>query len=217
MYCYRCGQRLADGSRHCPNCGAAIFYDENGPLDKRPTDNCDECANESFGAAYSMHDASKTQTEQDPYGGYSQQHYQNPYQNTYQQGGYGNAGRNGQQPYNYNYSYTPPVRTRQDGYALTGLIFAIASAVMCCVPYMGFPLALAGLLFAILGMKSTARRSMAVTALVLSILFLIGNGFILAIRIYYAAHPEVLEEFMKQFESMMGTIPGGAESQFFIQ
>ena len=30
VYCYRCGQRLAGGSRHCPGCGASIFYDEQG-------------------------------------------------------------------------------------------------------------------------------------------------------------------------------------------
>lgn len=30
VYCYRCGQRLANGARHCPGCGAAIFYDETG-------------------------------------------------------------------------------------------------------------------------------------------------------------------------------------------
>ena len=44
MYCYRCGQRLAESARHCPNCGAAIFYNEDGPVKGAAGEDCDACS-----------------------------------------------------------------------------------------------------------------------------------------------------------------------------
>ena len=209
MYCYRCGQRLADGAKHCPNCGASIFYNENGPLNGT-AENCDECAQEGFGAGYSYHDPNKT-SYSDPAGSSS---YHDTYQNTDPNSSYSYYGQSSQNGYGQN-AYTqhasygsqtayqgPP--TKADGYALMALILSIASAVMCCVPYVGAPLALVGIVFAILGMKSTRRKSMAIVALIISIIFLIGNGGMLILSVYYRTHPEVMEEWMNQMESMAG-------------
>ncbi len=217
MYCYRCGQRLADGAKRCPNCGAAIFYDENGPVNGTAEKDCDPCADESFGAAYSFHDPNKT-----TYGDSSDSAYHSDYSNDYSgteqgsgyqyqygrnsgysygQGSYqstsGQSGYGGQNPYQQ-----PP--TKQDSYALMALILTIGSAVMCCVPYVGLAMAAVGIVFAALGLKSVRRKTMATVALVLGIICLIGNGIMMALTIYYNAHPELIQEWMDQMESLAG-------------
>ncbi len=219
MYCYRCGQRLADGAKHCPNCGASIFYDEKGPLNGASDQDCDSCAQESFGAGYSFHDPNKTSysgssdsgsyhsdyQNTDPNSSYSYYGQSSGYsygqgnngQNSYNQNGYSQNGYNGQMP-----NQLPA--TKQDSYALMGLILAITSAVMCCVPYIGAPVALAGIVFSALGLKSVRRKTMAIIALVVSIICLIANGSMLVLGVYYGAHPELIQDWMNQMESLAG-------------
>ena len=87
----------------------------------------------------------------------------------------------GEAPAQKPYTYTaPPASTKEDGYALTGLILAIVSAVCCCAPFIGLPCAIIGIIFAAKGMKSVTRHSMAVVALILGIIFAFCNAAAIA-------------------------------------
>ena len=70
----------------------------------------------------------------------------------------------------------PPQPTKADGYALTGLILAIVSGVCCCIPFIGLPCAVLGIIFASKGLESENRRTMALIGLILAIIFTICNG-----------------------------------------
>ena len=89
--------------------------------------------------------------------------------------------------YNNSYGYTAaPVPTKADGYALTGLILAIVSGVCSCLPFIGLPCAVLGIIFSAKGMKSETRHTMAVIGLVLSIVFTACNlmtGFSAAVAL----------------------------------
>ncbi len=82
-------------------------------------------------------------------------------------------------PYNY---AAPQAKApkKEDGYALTALILAIISGVCCCLPIIGLPCAVIGIIFAIKGMRSETRHAMAMIALILGIVFAVCNavGFI---------------------------------------
>ena len=199
MYCYRCGQRLADSVRHCPNCGAAIFYNENGPLDGYKDEDCGACADEAFGSSYSTHDPNKFTTDSE---GYSYgQNASDPY-------GTGAGGYYNQEYYSGKssdgYTYTQPVRKKEDGFALASLICSVASFCGCCVPYVGLPLGLAAIILGVMGLKSVPRKSLAIVGIVLGGVMLILNAVGLALALYYAAHPDLMQEYMQQIEEMMG-------------
>ena len=226
MYCYRCGQRLADSVRHCPNCGAAIFYNENGPLDGNKDADCGACAEEAFGSSYSTHDPNKFTTDSEGYSYGSHDSYAAG-NRTYHDSGRSEAGdpysygQNASDPYGtgaggyYNqdsysgkasdgYTYTQPVRKKEDGFALASLICALASFCGCCVPYIGLPLGLAAIILGVMGLKSVPRKSLAIVGIALGSVMLILNAVGLALALYYAAHPDLMQEYMQQIEEMMG-------------
>ena len=149
MYCSNCGQRLADGAKHCPNCGAAVVYDYENPAENKP-------AEDPYGAWRA--DAEPRDPARDPFTEYS----------------YGQNTNRPVQPAQPAYGYAPQY-TKADGYALTGLILAIVSAVCSCLPFIGLPCAIIGIVFSAKGLKSEIRKSMATVALILSIIFTICN------------------------------------------
>jgi hypothetical protein len=65
-----------------------------------------------------------------------------------------------------------PVDTRR-GQALAGLILGIISMIAWLLPFLGFPIAIVGIVFASLGMRSTTRKGMAIAGLILAILALV--------------------------------------------
>ena len=218
MYCYRCGQRLAEGARHCPTCGAAIFYNENGPLPDASaagSENRQQTVGNEAQSSYSY--GEQTANDARTAGAFDNEGTQNPYQggnsyqygNSYQSGSTyqnGNTYQNGTYP-NGSYSgYQAPQQpaTRQDSYALAALVSAILSLVMCCVPQAALPLSLCAIVLAIIGMKSVRRKSMAVVALIIGIICLLAAGFLFALSLYYRAHPEILQEIQQQLESFSG-------------
>ena len=232
MYCYRCGQRLADSARHCPNCGAAIFYNENGPISGTDGKDCDACAEESFGSAYSTHDPYKTDTgsgdgRSDGYYHYDPEtgsyrssgdgYSTDPYGNqtggsSYQYGGHAQPGSSYQYGPGGSYSQPGPGRypaapTKEDGFALASLICAIASVVTCCVPYIGLPAAIGAVVLGILGRSSVQRKSLAIFGLVLGIIMAVINGVMLAVTLYYVAHPDLMQELMDQMQLYMEDVP----------
>lgn len=214
MYCYRCGQRLAESARHCPNCGAAIFYNENGPLDGTGQADCDACADESFGSAYSTHDPYKTNTDGGSSYGAESHYTYDPQTGSYRYSGGSGSSQPGAGSGGYSYgpsggygqaSYTPPpAPSKQDGYALAALICAIASLCCCFVPYVGLPLSIGAVVLGIMGLKSPQRKSLAIVGLVLGGVMLLLNGLILGLSVYYAAHPEWMQEWIQQMQEIIG-------------
>ena len=86
---------------------------------------------------------------------------------------------------------------RGGGTAIAALVLGILSAVSCCIPYFSIPLSLAGIVCGALGLKSS-RRSMAVAALILSIVFLV-LGVAYLIFLVTALVP-YMDEFWEIFE-----------------
>ena len=86
---------------------------------------------------------------------------------------------------------------RGGGTAIAALVLGILSAVSCCLPYFSIPLSLAGIVCGALGLKSS-RRSMAVAALIVSIVFLV-LGVAYLIFLVTALVP-YMDEFWEIFE-----------------
>ena len=194
MFCYRCGQRLADTVRICPTCGAVIIYDKEGKMREEP----------------------EKKPETDPFYSYS---YDT--RSTEPAGGDGNTGNAASDSYPYGNDNTGSYRSsyhadtpygtvytpltspnpKADGFAVAGLVAGIIGACACCFPYVGVPVCLIGIIFSILGLKSQTRKTMAITALVISGVFLILNGVMLAAVIYAANH---MDEFAQIYQDQFG-------------
>ena len=156
MFCSNCGQRLTDDAKHCPNCGMLIRRDTETQADPgRPEDPKGPEEYSYGGYTYSKPDSGQPAGGADPYG-YA--------------AGQTNAGRPGNGAYGY-----PAQPTKEDGYALTGLILAIVSGVCSCLPFIGAPCAVLGIIFSAKGLKSVTRRTMAVIGLILAIIFTVCN------------------------------------------
>lgn len=84
--------------------------------------------------------------------------------------------------------YTAP--RKEDTQALVGMILGFCSIIAWILPLIGFPVTIVGLIFSAFGLKSTARKGMAVTGIVLGIIFLIATltnsclGALLSMDIY---------------------------------
>lgn len=180
IYCYRCGQRLASGTRHCPSCGASIFYDENGLRDEnaRQAEGAGQGEQAGFGSQHTFNQDSFKQDSfrQDTF------RQENPYgQNAWQQAG-------------------NPAVEKAESHAKISMILGIVSGVMCLfMPYIGLLLAIAALVLGILGLKAQVNRGRAVAGLVMGIIFLILNGLVVALAIYYLANPSLLNELMEKW------------------
>lgn len=208
VYCYRCGQRLAGGARHCPSCGAAIFYDENG-LRKEGDPSASDYINEevrnesqSYESGQAAYDQQQTWQQPGQNGSWQQGTHQNWQQGqnagwqtggqngTWQQGGW----QNPWQPY-----AEAGANSKAEGYARTSMILGIVSAVLCLfMPFLGLPAAIAALVLGIMGQKAVVNKGKAVAGLVLGIIFLILNGMVVAFTVYYIAHPELLDRLLQQ-------------------
>ena len=180
MYCSNCGQRLTDDAKHCPNCGVLIVRDG----EERSDDlyKAEQPAPEQPGYTYGQ--ASEPQgSGADPY---ARTDY-----------GYGQAPA--QDPYAHPYA-APPAPTKADGHALAGLILSIVSAVCCCLPFIGLPCAILGIIFAAKGLKSQSRHTMAMIALILGIIFAVCNAVALVSLILALANGDTWQEIFENME-----------------
>ena len=163
MFCSNCGQRLTDDAKHCPNCGVLIRRDTEDPTS-------------GFGA-YSRDPENAQPSGEASRPGAGEQPYS---------AGYGQPAGAPRDPYGNAYGYAAPAPTKADGYALTGVILAIVSGVCSCVPFIGLPCAVLGIIFSIKGLKSETRHTMAVVGLILSVVFTACNlmtGFSVAMAL----------------------------------
>ena len=57
---------------------------------------------------------------------------------------------------------------KSNTHALVGFILGIVGLIAWCLPFIGFPVAAAGIFFCILGLKSVERKTLAIIGLILS-------------------------------------------------
>ena len=164
---------------YCSNCG------------QRLTDDAKHCPNCGILIVrdHAEGGADAGPSGQDSYTGYS-------YGQDQYQAGYGDQAY--RDPYARQSAY--PQKTKEDGYALAALILSLVSAVCCCVPVIGLPCAVIGIVFAVKGMKSTERHGMAVAALILSIIFAVCNAVIVVSVAISMAHAATWAEIIEDFD-----------------
>lgn len=232
VYCYRCGQRLANGARHCPGCGTAIFYDETGLREDyvRRSASASPSMDDNAAQAYSEHKTYEgtsgigyDDTAGSSYSGTS--YAGGPFGETPGSGGYGGSAYNGAS-YNgssyggssYNgasYSpygdprqraaYTAPAASKRDGTARSAMVCGIVGLVFAMIfPFVGLPLSIAAIVMGAMGLKSELRRGMAVAGLVTGIIGFVLNALILAAAIYYVLNPDLLEQLLEQANALSG-------------
>ena len=191
VYCYRCGQRLAGGVRHCPSCGAAIFYDENGLRNEaREAGEIKEEA--GYGSAEENAGESRQQT--DSAGSWQQTGGGGAWQTDGPNSGpsYAWPGQNPRRPYE-------AADKRVEGYARLSSTLGIISAILCFfMPFLGLPAAVAALVLGILGRHAQVNKGRALTGLVMGIIFVIINALLVGMTVYYLLHPELLEDLLRR-------------------
>ncbi|MBQ6294038.1 MAG: zinc-ribbon domain-containing protein [Lachnospiraceae bacterium] len=175
MFCSNCGQRLTDDAKHCPNCGVLIRRDTEAQPDPGRPEEPKSPESYSYGTS-----GESPRPAQDPYA--------NPYSDPYS--------RPAADPYASPYG-APVQRTKADGYALTGLILSIVSGVCCCIPFIGLPCAILGIIFSAKGLKSESRKAMAVIGLILSIIFTVCNAATGYSVIVALANPDAWQDIME--------------------
>lgn len=127
-FCTNCGQSLPENAKACPNCGTFV----EGAVPEAPVQDTTYTAPESFSAEPQSNYASAQSYHTDT---------QNPY--------------NAQQPYNV---YTQPQQVPGRGMGIASLILGIVSLVFFCLPYLGLPCGIAGL---ILGCMANSKAKQA--------------------------------------------------------
>ena len=156
MYCMNCGKKLPDDAKVCDSCGMPVGQYRREEEEENPY-----VSGYSYGTTGESHTSGY---DSGPSG----------YENTDSYGygnGYGNSyGENAQGAYSYGTEGERPVRS--GGVAVAALVLCILAALSCCVPMISIPLSIAGIICGVLGLKSD-RRSMAIAALVVSIVFLV--------------------------------------------
>lgn len=204
FYCYRCGQRLADGARHCPACGTAVNYDESG-LREDPERREDFDRREDYAGQedFDRREDYAGQEDFDRRDASSSPNGENAAQGGEGFGAFYNRPYGEAQRTDYA-SYTSPARSGRDGTAVSALFCGIGSLIATFFPFLGLPLGIAGIVLGALGMKSELRRGTAIAGLVTGIIGLVLNAVILAAVVYYLMHPDLLEQLMKQAEQIYG-------------
>lgn len=102
------------------------------------------------------------------------------YSNGYNAGAYGignayNAPYNNQAPYNYpgnNYPYNNQPTKQNNGLSIASLVLGIVGIVACCIPLIGIPVNVTGLILGIVGMKK-GGKGMAIAGIILCSIFLV--------------------------------------------
>ena len=201
VYCYRCGQRLAGGVRHCPSCGAAIFYDENGLRNDAAREAGDIKEETGYGSAEERTWESRQQTDSaegrqqtDSAGSWQQTGGGGAWQTDGRDAGpsYAWPGQNPRRPYE-------AADERVEGYARLSSTLGIISAILCFfMPFLGLPAAVAALVLGILGRHAQVNKGRALTGLVMGIIFVIINALLVGMTVYYLLHPELLEDLLRR-------------------
>ncbi|QNM04748.1 zinc-ribbon domain-containing protein [Qiania dongpingensis] len=212
MYCTNCGKELSDGAAVCDECGTSFTPDGQAKapaedISRQDTawDNGGE--NTAGGASenssseeprrpymdyqpFSGQNETNFQAGQNTYEEYGNQqgsYEQNPYgQNPYGQSPYGQNpyGQNpyGQNPYGQNTYKKDGGEEGHTGLAIASLVLGIIGTCCCCLPLLCIPIGIVGLIFGIIGMKSSSR-GLAIAGLVLSSIALVLGVMMILVMI----------------------------------
>lgn len=192
MYCHNCGQLLADETKKCPICGADI------PAPEEAANAADGAQNANAGGSQNVSGGQYGGYNSSPYGQYNGSAYG-------QQGGYPQG-----RP-----AAAPEEKDPKEAWAIAGLVVSILGAFSCCcIPFVIIVLEIMGVVFSAIGLKSKKSHTLAVVALVISIVFLIV-GILESIGVYYLIKtgmgPLPVEDFefpfpgMESFDSFFST------------
>lgn len=78
-----------------------------------------------------------------------------------------------------NYYSPEPPKEEGKGFAIAALVLGICGVVAWCLPLIGYPVTIVGIIMGIIGIKKGNGKTMAIIGLILSILFLLltlGNS-----------------------------------------
>lgn len=80
-----------------------------------------------------------------------------------------------------NYYNTEPPKEEGKGFAIAALVLGCCGLFAWCLPLLGYPVTIVGIIMGIIGIKKGAGKTMAIIGLILSILFLLltlGNSIL---------------------------------------
>ena len=89
-----------------------------------------------------------------------------------------------------------------DTMALVGMILGIVSLCLCCFNLLDIPVAIAGLVLGILGVKSTKRKGMAIAGIVCSAIAVLLCISVFINGLEYSSQVDDLEDILREFEYM---------------
>lgn len=142
MFCQNCGSLLPENAKVCPECGTPVSTEAAG------------------GAAPEPYVAPQPQPVPQPQPQPAYQPQPQP------------APQPAYQPHPAYTVQPEQPQPRSKGLAITALILSIVSIVCCCIPFLQIPLALAGLILGICGIRS-GLKVMAIVAVIISALSLV--------------------------------------------
>ena len=164
---------------YCTNCGQRLADDAK---------HCPNCGVQIIRDGAAQNTGTGAQPEYDQYGYRKDDYQRDTYQEKYYRDQYSQY---------YDQTASKPQNSKADGYALTGLILGIVSAVCCCVPYIGVPCSILGIIFSVKGLHAPTRSSMATVGLVLSIIFTVCNVIALVSFIISLANADTWASIME--------------------
>lgn len=77
-----------------------------------------------------------------------------------------------------NYNYSDPGMGSEEpkkGFAIAALILGIVGLVAWCLPILGYPVGIAGIILGILGIKKSGMKGMSITGLILSCVCILAS------------------------------------------
>lgn len=101
--------------------------------------------------------------------------------------------------------FQPKPNTPSDTMALVGMILGIVSLCLCCFNLLDIPVAIAGLVLGILGVKSTKRKGMAIAGIVCSAIAILLCILVFVNGMEYSySFGNDLEDILREYEDIYG-------------
>lgn len=190
MKCPYCGFENNDTAFFCANCGNSLTLTASAA----PADTASAAPGNDGFTPYTPADGTQTQSTENsagysPMGG-TQSTQQNTSYNSYT-------------PYAYSVPAPRVGDSSKNGLAITGFIAALLSLICCVFSMFWFPIifALLGLIFGILGLKST-HRGLSIAAIIIASIGLVMGLLFLVAFMAGGGYEAFLEEFNNAFDSV---------------
>lgn len=205
MFCRNCGRELAEGTQVCPECGEVLISQE--AID-RQNEAAGEAAapREQVQKAPESGDGFRTYSFSDDYnrdhGTTGAQEPARPQEPT----GYSYDPKTG----NYTYYGTPaydtegygqqPYQDKGRGAAIASLVCGVLSVLLCCLsPIVNVPLAVAGIICGIFGLRSS-QKTMAVVGIILSVIGILLGIIVGLATLGMISDESFMQEILKEID-----------------